>query len=70
FAEVQYFFLMDVHGHTRALGMVAPFSPPDEALLSESENTLWACTYPGSDGREVVDCSDIVSVVAMVPLPP
>ncbi|CDO72198.1 hypothetical protein BN946_scf184970.g50 [Trametes cinnabarina] len=69
FGEVQYFFLMDVCGHTRALAMVAPFSSPDLAVLSESENTLWACTYPGLDEREVVECSDIVSVVAMVPLP-
>ncbi|PIL24852.1 hypothetical protein GSI_12738 [Ganoderma sinense ZZ0214-1] len=69
FAEVQYFFRYQMHGHTETLAMVLPFSAPDPAILDYSRLTLLACTYDGSAPRIVVFAKQIVSVVAMVPLP-
>ncbi|KAI0350659.1 hypothetical protein OH77DRAFT_1412493 [Trametes cingulata] len=69
FAEVQYFFLFNIAGIEQALAMISPFSAPDPALLAESENTVLACTYLGQEAREVISITEIVSVVAMVPLP-
>ncbi|KAI0697202.1 hypothetical protein C8T65DRAFT_579477 [Cerioporus squamosus] len=69
FAEVQYFFPYKIHGRLEGLAMLAPFSPPDTALLTYSRNTLVACTHPGDTVREVIFARDIVSVVAAVPLP-
>ncbi len=73
FAEVQYYFAFQAHGRARddlkGLAMIAPFSAPDPALMQYSRNTLLACTHPGNDTREVIFAKDIVSVVAMVPLP-
>ncbi|KAI0682956.1 hypothetical protein C8T65DRAFT_595700 [Cerioporus squamosus] len=73
FAEVQYYFAFQMHGSARedlkGLAMIAPFSAPDQSLLEASNSTLLACTHPGNDTREVVFAKEIVSVVAMVPLP-
>lgn len=69
FAEVQYFFQLKIAGIEHALAMIAPFTPPDPAILAESENTVLACNHPGEADREVVEVKDIASVVAMVPLP-
>ncbi|RDX43646.1 hypothetical protein OH76DRAFT_1360979 [Lentinus brumalis] len=69
FAEVQYYFPYDINGRLEGLAMIAPFSSPDAALLTYSRGTLMACTHPGDTAREVIFARDIVSVVAMVPLP-
>ncbi|KAI9066946.1 hypothetical protein FKP32DRAFT_1564687 [Trametes sanguinea] len=69
FAEVQYYFVLDLENEQRALAMLAPFSPPDPAILQDSENTVLACNSPSDDDRAVVDVDEIVAVVAMVPLP-
>ncbi|TFK86309.1 hypothetical protein K466DRAFT_493052 [Polyporus arcularius HHB13444] len=69
FAEVQYYFPYKINGVQQGLAMVAPFSAPNAALLQSSRSTLVACTHPGDAVREVISAKDIVSVVAMVPLP-
>ncbi|KAH9847975.1 hypothetical protein C2E23DRAFT_740410 [Lenzites betulinus] len=70
FAEVQYFFRLGVvEDHTLNLAMLSVFTPPDPAILRETQDVLLACRYQGAQSREVVDIKDIVSVVAMVPLP-
>lgn len=51
------------------LAMVSVFSAPDEAIRRETNSVLLACRYQGAASREVVAIKDIVSVVAMVPLP-
>ena len=42
---------------------------PDAGLLADSAYTLRACFYQGQNACEVIRPTDIVSVVAMVPLP-
>ncbi|KAI0714308.1 hypothetical protein C8T65DRAFT_573459 [Cerioporus squamosus] len=69
FAEVQYYFGFLLHKDIVGLAMIAHFSAPDTDILASSEGTVLACTYPGNEAREVVFAKDIVSVVAMVPLP-
>nr|VWP00054.1 Zn(2)-C6 fungal-type domain-containing protein [Ganoderma boninense] len=69
FAEVQYFFRMHLHDHAETLAMVSVFSAPDPAILEYSRSTLLACTYRGEASRMVVFAKQIVSVIAMVPLP-
>ena len=49
--------------------MVALFSAPDAAILEYSRSTLLACNYLGDASRLVIFVHDIVSVIAMVPLP-
>jgi hypothetical protein len=69
FAEVRFFFGALVKGERLTLALVSLYSPPNPALLSDSYNTLWSCQYHGSDSFQVVNVKQIVSVVAMVPLP-
>lgn len=73
FAKVQFYFL---HFKTNEAdetpvpyALVSMYSQPNEELLRESSNTLWACTYNGGDLR-VVDLSSIVACISMQPLPP
>lgn len=49
--------------------MVMPFTAPDHELLVYSNETLLVCSHRGNQAREVVRAKDILSVVAMVPLP-
>ena len=51
------------------LAAVSVFTMPDADLLMESAYTLRACFYQGQNACEVIRPTDIVSVVAMVPLP-
>ncbi|KAI0372483.1 hypothetical protein BV20DRAFT_939965 [Pilatotrama ljubarskyi] len=69
FAEVQYFFRYTLNGVKRAFAMVSMFSPPDRAILTESVGALLACMYQGDASRAVIPITDIMSVIAMVPLP-
>ncbi|RDX46887.1 hypothetical protein OH76DRAFT_1355134 [Lentinus brumalis] len=70
FAEVQYYFGFVLQNkRVRGVAMIAPFTAPDAALLKETHGTLAACYHPGNDIRQVIFVDDILSVVAMVPLP-
>jgi hypothetical protein len=69
FGEVQFFFQALIHDQTRTLALVSTYSPPDLALLEESHKTIWAATYQGAAGLEVIDVKNIRSVIAMCPLP-
>jgi hypothetical protein len=46
------------------------YSQPNQELLRESSNTLWACKYNGNDDLRVVNLSSITACVSMQPLPP
>jgi hypothetical protein len=49
--------------------MVSLYTPPNPTLFEESSGTLLACRHTGEDGLAVIDVKEIVSLVAMVPLP-
>ena len=52
------------------LALVSAFTPPDPAIINETHGALLACRYQGRASLRFVHAKDIVSVVAMVPLPP
>jgi hypothetical protein len=69
FVEVQYFFQAQVPAHgTLTLALVSVYGPPDQQILTESSNALWACEYTGHDALEVFPVTWIKSCVAMPPL--
>lgn len=74
FAEVQFYFLLfttDKADETPLpYALVSMYSQPNQELLRESSNTLWACKYSGDDNLRVVDLSTITACVSMQPLPP
>ena len=49
------------------LALVSIYSPPNQALLDASFNTLWSCTHQGDAGLKVVDVKTISSGIAMIP---
>ncbi|TBU29207.1 hypothetical protein BD311DRAFT_620999, partial [Dichomitus squalens] len=69
FAEVQYFFRLKIHDHVETMAMLAYFTPPDPDIYEFSRGTLLACSHLGETSRAVIFVKQIVSVVAMVPLP-
>ena len=69
YGEVQFFFQARVQGNLKTLAVVSVYSPPNPALLEHSYNTLWACQYRGEANLEVIDVQNILSVVALIPLP-
>lgn len=49
--------------------LVSVYGPPDADILEDSFHCLWACEYKGTDNLQVIDISQIISVVSMQPLP-
>ncbi|KDQ10432.1 hypothetical protein BOTBODRAFT_178101 [Botryobasidium botryosum FD-172 SS1] len=70
FAEVHFFFPApsDYQGGGM-LALVSMYPPHDPTLFQKSEHTLRACTLPGADSLRVINVKDVLSVVAMVPMP-
>lgn len=56
-------------GAVEALAMVSIYNPPDYDLLKASFNTVWACSYSGTQQLAVIPVKLIQSAVAMVPWP-
>jgi hypothetical protein len=50
--------------------LVSVYSRPNQDILEDSFDTLWACKYSADDNLQVVSITTIVSVVSMQPLPP
>ena len=74
FAEVQYFFHAKILANDpepKVLALVKQFSQPNETLLQVSSGCLWVCSE-GNENTDLValDVKQIISVVAMCPLPP
>jgi hypothetical protein len=72
YGEVQFFFLVFVTDSSEmptAHALVSLYSPPIQALLTESSNTLWACKHNGQELR-VVPLTAIIACVSIQPLPP
>lgn len=70
FAEVQFYF--QFFNNERKLeprALVSVYGPPNEDMLRDSFQTLWACHYSGNNGLRIVQLSEIISVVSMQPLP-
>ena len=58
---------MAIGSKEKTLALLSIYSPPNQALLDASFNTLWSCTHQGDAGLKVVDVKTISSVVAMIP---
>lgn len=67
FAEVYYYFRIDIEQIEKTLALVSVYSPPHSELLTLSHHTLWSCTYYGDSSLRVIDVRSIVAVIAMVP---
>lgn len=70
FGEIQFFFRARVNNEEQTLALISVYGPPDDELLEESYDTLWACRYHGEDNFQVVNAKQLLSVVAMVPFTP
>ena len=66
FGEVLYYFRCKRQGVVFSLAVLAAYSEPDVDLLAASHGTFISCKYLGDD-VQVIDISQIQSVVAMVP---
>ena len=73
FAEVQFYFLHFTAHDTDEIpvpyAVVSIYSRPIQSILDSSFNTLWACSYMGVAGIQVIELSSIISCVSMQPLP-
>ena len=74
YGEVQFFFYSANEDPEEdkipdAYALVSLYGPPDPDLLSDSFNTLWACTYSGAENLSVIAVKSILSVVSVQPLP-
>lgn len=70
FAEVQFYFqFFNNERELEPRALVSVYSPPNEDMLQESFQTLWACHYSGNNCLRIVQLSEIISVVSMQPLP-
>lgn len=67
FGEVLYYFRCKRQGNVLSLAVLAAYSEPDVDLLAASHGTFISCKYLGDDNVQVIDVSQIQSVVAMVP---
>ena len=52
------------------LALVSMWSAPNSVLLEQSHGTLYVTQYQDSSSLSVIEVNTIVSVVAMVPMPP
>ena|ERR1700722_13520727 len=69
FAEVQFYFRINVNDAEKQVALVSLFSQPEVALRTASHETLLVCSYCGDDTLVVVEAQAILSVIAMVPFP-
>jgi len=52
------------------LALVSMWSAPNSILLEQSHGTLYVTQYQNDNALSVIEVNTIVSVVAMVPMPP
>lgn len=69
FAEVLYYFQVEIHNTRHTLAMVCFFSAPDQGLLDKSLKTLIACKRGAPTELRAIDAHSICAVVSMPPLP-
>src|SRR5215475_2594338 len=66
FAEVQFYFCIELNKIVHTLALVSLYSHPHPELLKASYNTLWSCTYSHDNTFSVIDVKSIQSVIAMI----
>ncbi len=67
FAEVLYYFRCRQQNVVHTLAVISVYSQPDPQLLEASHGAFVSCKYLGDDSIQVIDVSQIHSVVAMIP---
>jgi hypothetical protein len=67
FAEVLFYFKFAIGEQIRAFALVILFGRPDQALLQDSEYTIWSAVHLGVEGLQVVEVESIQAVVSMQP---
>ncbi|KAJ7130449.1 hypothetical protein C8R44DRAFT_613768 [Mycena epipterygia] len=67
FAEVLFYFKFKIGEDIRVFALVILFSPPDRALLEDSEWTVWSAVHLGVEGLRVVEVETIQASVSMQP---
>lgn len=68
FAEVQYYFQIDIEGSMISFAMVSIYSSPDQRLLELSNGALHIVQYLGELNLQVIQPTQIDSIVRMLPL--
>ena len=66
FAEVQYYFILEVNKVSKTLALLALYNSPNPVKLQNSFYTNIYCKYIGDAELHVIDIKDIQSIVAMV----
>ncbi|KAJ7265583.1 hypothetical protein C8J57DRAFT_1330006, partial [Mycena rebaudengoi] len=61
YAEIQFFFQVDLDGEVLTLALIHLYYPPDMDLLEASSNTLWVCDGPEPASPQVIDVRVISS---------
>jgi len=70
YGEVQFYFqYFNQLQELELRALVSMYGPPDEDMLQDSSQTLWACRYSGSNNLKVVHLPEILSVVSVQPFP-
>ncbi|KAJ3545130.1 hypothetical protein NMY22_g2553 [Coprinellus aureogranulatus] len=74
YAEIQFYFRcqpdpINQPEKWEVKALVSLYTPPNPTLLEESCGTLHACRYTGEDGFAVISVKEMISLVAMIPLP-
>jgi hypothetical protein len=67
FAEVYYYFQLQIFDDLRTLALISVYSAPDPTLWELSHKTIKSCQYLADAQLVVIDVKTIHSVVAMVP---
>ena len=67
FAEVQYYFILEVNKVSKTLALVVLYNSPNPVKLQNSFYTNIYCKYIGDARLHMIDIKDIQFVVAMVP---
>lgn len=67
FGEVLYYFRCKRQITVLSLAVISVYARPDPELLAISHGTFISCEYLGDQSLQVIDVSQIQSVVAMIP---
>lgn len=67
---MQYFFrIPTIGGNNHTVALISLYTRPDPSLLKRSNQTLFPCRYTGNLSLHVISIFDIITSVAVAPLP-
>ncbi|EJD36916.1 hypothetical protein AURDEDRAFT_173986 [Auricularia subglabra TFB-10046 SS5] len=69
FARVRYFFQYQLNGETRTLAMIEQYGNAMVDLHDSSHGTVLVAERMGDDGLDVIDYSQVISLVTAPPIP-